>query len=296
MKLNDLYRQWFDSEFPYCYIIGEIGINHNGDLELAKSLISVAKEAGCDAVKFQKRDPEVAVPVEIRNIPRETPWGTMSYLDYKKRIEFGLEEYREIESFCRDIEIDWSASAWDIGSQHFLRNFNTSFNKVASAMITNLEFLEEVAKEKRITFVSTGMCTMSDIESAVEIFNRFDCPIVLFHTVSTYPAALEDLNLLMIRTLKNKFPDVPIGYSGHESNVFPTVHAVSLGAVAIERHITTDRTMYGTDQAASLEFRGLSKLVTEVRRIPTLMGNGEKTFSEKEKAVARKLRPINSGA
>jgi len=291
MQIADLHPSWQSGSFPYCYVIGEIGINHNGNLSVAKKLIEMAKTAGCDAVKFQKRDPEVAVPKQLRNTPRETPWGTMSYLEYKNRIEFGRREYDEISAFCKELSIEWSASAWDLGSQEFLNAYDLKFNKVASAMITDEVFLTRVANEGKITFVSTGMCTLKDIDRAVEIFQKVNCPLVLFHTVSTYPATLEDLNLLMIQTLKKRYPGIPIGYSGHEANVFPSVHAVTLGAVAIERHITLDRTMYGTDQAASLEMRGLTKLISEIRRIPVLMGSGEKSFGAKEQEVARKLRP-----
>ena len=292
MKIKDVSQLWGqDTEFSYCYVIGEIGINHNGSMDLAKKLIQMAKYAGCDAVKFQKRNPEEAVPNHLKDLPRETPWGVLSYLDYKKRIEFGKKEYDEIDEFCSEIEIEWSASAWDKTSLDFLRIYDLPFNKVASAMVTNHQFLSQVAKEKKLTFVSTGMCELSDIDEAVKIFRDASCPIVILHTISTYPALNEDLNLLIIKTLQSRYPDIPIGYSGHESSVTPSLFAAALGAVAIERHITLDRSMYGTDQSASLEYRGLSKMISEIRRIPSTMGNGLKHFTDKELIVAEKLRP-----
>jgi N-acetylneuraminate synthase len=292
MKIKDVSQIWGqNTEFSYCYVIGEIGINHNGNIDLAKKLIQMAKYAGCDAVKFQKRNPEEAVPNHLKDLPRETPWGVLSYLDYKKRIEFGKKEYDEIDEFCSEIEIEWSASAWDKTSLDFLRIYDLPFNKVASAMVTNHQFLAQVAKEKKLTFVSTGMCELSDIDKAVKIFRDARCPIVILHTISTYPALHEDLNLLIIKTLQSRYPEIPIGYSGHESSVTPSLYAAALGAVAIERHITLDRSMYGTDQSASLEYRGLSKMISEIRRIPSTMGNGLKHFTDKELIVAEKLRP-----
>ena len=292
MKINDVYQLWEQrTRLNYCYVIGEIGINHNGDLEIAKKLIEMAKHAGCDAVKFQKRNPDEAVPNHLKNLPRETPWGVLSYLEYKKKIEFGKNEYDEIDKFCSKIQIEWSASAWDITSLDFLKTYNLPFNKVASAMVTNLDFLEEVAKERKLAFVSTGMCELIDIDKAVNIFRKENCPIVILHTISTYPASHEDLNLLVIKTLQSRYPEIPVGYSGHEPSVTPSLYAVALGAVAIERHITLDRSMYGTDQSASLELRGLSKMISEIRRIPLTMGDGVKKFTIKEKTVAEKLRP-----
>jgi N-acetylneuraminate synthase len=292
MKVADAYQLWSkNSGFNYCYVIGEIGINHNGDLNLAKQLIQMAKDAGCDAVKFQKRNPDEAVPSHLKDIPRDTPWGVMSYLEYKKRIEFSKNDFNEIEKFCSELKLEWSASAWDLTSLEFLKQYDLPFNKVASAMINNHNFLDAVAKEKKLTFVSTGMCELNDIDKAVSIFNDAKCPIVLLHTISTYPASYEDLNLLMIKTLQTRFPEIPIGYSGHEPSVTPSLYAAALGAVVIERHITLDRAMYGTDQSASLEYRGLSKMISEIRRIPLTMGNGIKKYTDKEKLIAQKLRP-----
>ena len=234
------------------FIIAEIGINHNGDIELAKKLIDIAAQAGCDAVKFQKRTPEICVPEKMKTIMRDTPWGLITYFDYKKKIEFNENEYDLIESYCKQKNIAWSASAWDIESLRFLDKYNLPFNKVASALATHIEFLKEVAKRKILTYVSVGMCGYEDIDAIVEIFRSYNCPLVLMYTVSTYPAQDKDLNLKMIQTISNKY-NLPVGYSGHESSVSPSVVAASLGAVAIERHITLDRSMWGTDHSASLE-------------------------------------------
>ena len=294
MAIKDTYQNWIRNpkSLPnsYCYVIAEIGINHNGDIDLAKQLIGMAKGAGCDAVKFQKRTPEICVPIEQRDIPRETPWGVMSYFEYKKKIEFGHEEYSQIAAYCEKLQIEWSASAWDSPSQMFLRDFNLPFNKIASAMLTNIELLHLVAEEQKPTFVSTGMSTLQQIDLAVGIFESKKCPIVLMHTVSTYPTQLSDLNLRMIETLRNRYPKIPIAYSGHESSVSPSIIAVSLGAVAIERHITLDRSAFGSDQSASLEKRGLEKLVNEIRRVPQVLGDGVKVITEKEFEIAKKLR------
>jgi len=270
------------------FIIAEIGINHNGDMCIAKKLIDMAKNAGCDAVKFQKRTIDVVYSPEVLGQYRESPWGT-TQRQQKEGLEFGKAEYDEIASYCRSVGIEWFASAWDIPSQYFLRTYNLKYNKIASAMLTHLAFLEEVASEKRHTFVSTGMATYADIDEAVAIFKKYDCPMTLMHTVSTYPSQEEELNLLMIQTLKDKY-NLPVGYSGHEASVSPSVMAVMLGAVAIERHITLDRAMYGSDQSASLEKEGLDRLVGMIRKIPLVLGDGVKKFEEREQAIAQKLR------
>jgi len=269
-------------------MIAEIGINHNGDLGIAKELMAMAKRVGCDAVKFQKRTVEVVYSSEVLDQPRESPWGT-TQRDQKMGLEFGLDEYKAIDSYANEIGISWSASAWDIDSQLFLRQFDVPFNKVASSMITHREFLEVVATERKITYVSTGMCEIEDIEKAVSIFLANNCPIVLMHTTSTYPAAEGELNLSLIPYLSSRF-GLPVGYSGHEASVSPSIVAAALGAVAIERHITLDRSMYGSDQAASLEERGLRELVSVVRKIPMILGEPQKSFLESEKPVAEKLR------
>jgi N-acetylneuraminate synthase len=269
--------------------IAEIGINHNGDIELAKQLIKLSYDNGCDFVKFQKRTPEICVPIHKRDELKETPWGLITYLEYKKRIEFGRHEFLEIEKYCNEIGIQWSASAWDLKSQEFINSFNVPFNKIASAMNTNLNFIEKVAKEGKVTFISTGMSEMIEIEKCVATFNKHKCPYILMHTVSTYPANDRDLNLAVIDTLRKKFK-VPIGYSGHESSVSPSIIAATLGAVAIERHVTLDRTMWGTDQSASLEGNGIRQLSEVLNRIPVIIGDAEKKFIESEKKAASNLR------
>ena len=269
-----------------------VGINHNGDIELAKKLIDIAAQAGCDAVKFQKRTPEICIPEKMKTIMRDTPWGLMTYLDYKKKIEFNENEYDLIESYCKQKNIAWSASAWDIESLRFLDKYNLPFNKVASALATHIEFLKEVAKRRILTYVSVGMCGYEDIDAIVEIFRSYSCPLVLMHTVSTYPAQDKDLNLKMIQTISNKY-NLPVGYSGHESSVSPSVVAASLGAVAIERHITLDRSMWGTDHSASLESSGLNQLVGAIRKVPIVLGDGVKKIIEGELEAAKKMRYWN---
>jgi N-acetylneuraminate synthase len=276
-------------ETPEVYFIAEAGINHNGDLSKALQLVKMAHEAGCNAVKFQKREPLVCVPMHMRNQLRETPWGGMTYLEYKQKIEFGKNEYDAIDSYCRDLEFDWSASAWDLPSLEFLDQYDLPFNKVASALTTNLDFLYEVATRKKLTYVSVGMCTYEDIDNAVTIFKDEKCPITLMHTISNYPASETDLNIRMIQTLSEKYK-IPIGYSGHESSVTPSIVAATLGAVAIERHITLDRAMWGTDHAASLEFSGLKNLLGAIRKINTVLGDGVKQVVPGEREIAKKMR------
>jgi N-acetylneuraminate synthase len=271
------------------YFIAEAGINHNGDLDKALKLVKMAFDAGCDAVKFQKREPLVCVPVHMRDQIRETPWGEITYLEYKQKIEFGKSEYDEIDSYCRKLKLEWSASAWDLPSLEFLDQYDLPFNKVASALTTNLEFLGEVAKRKKLTYVSVGMCSYEDIDRAAAIFENEKCPIVLMHTISNYPASESDLNLKMIGTLSERY-NLPIGYSGHESSLTPSIVAATLGAKAIERHITLDRSMWGTDHAASLEFSGLSNLVGSLRKIDVVLGDGVKREIPGEKEIAKKMR------
>ena len=275
------------------FIIAEAGINHNGEIKLAKNLIDVAVTAGCDAVKFQKRTPDICVPEKMKSVMRETPWGVMTYLDYKKKIEFGELEFDIIANYCEQKNIAWSASAWDIESLKFLDKYDLTFNKVASALATHKEFLKEVAKRKILTYVSVGMCEYGDIDAIVSIFHDYNCPLVLMHTISTYPANDEDLNLKMIQTLAEKY-GLPVGYSGHESSVSPSIVAATLGAVAIERHITLDRAMWGTDHSASLEANGLNQLVGSIRKISVVLGDGVKKKIEAETEVAKKLRYWNN--
>ena len=270
------------------FIIAEIGINHNGSLDIAKKLIDMAVDTGCDAVKFQKRTIDIVYTKDVLDTPRESPWGTTTR-EQKMGLEFGVEEYKEINRYCKEKNIEWFASAWDVESQKFLRQFKCKYNKIASALLTHIPLLEEVASEKLHTFISTGMATYSDIDKAVEIFKKHNCPFTLMHTVSVYPCPEEDLNLNMIHTLKQKY-NCPVGYSGHETSPVPSIAAAAMGITALERHVTLDRTMYGSDQSASLEKRGLEILVTGVRSVEKSLGNGKKEFGEAEQKVASKLR------
>jgi len=270
-------------------IIAEIGINHNGDLSLAKKIMKLAKDSGCDFVKFQKRTPDITTPENKKEIIRDTPWGRMTYLQYKEKIEFGLKEYDEINKFSKKIGIGWFASAWDVQSLKFLKRFKSKYNKVASAMITNLNFLNEVAKQKKTTFISTGMCTHRDIQKAVKIFKKKKCKFILMHSISSYPAKEEDLNLALIPILAKRYK-CEVGYSGHESTVSPSIGACYMGAKFIERHITLDRSMWGTDQSASLSPDGLRNLVNMIRKIQLIIGNGKKRILEDEKNKSKELR------
>ena len=270
------------------FIIGEIGINHNGDVEIAKKLIRMAKECGCDAVKFQKRDIETVYSKDELDKDRESPWGT-TQREQKIGLEFEKEQYDIIDNYCNEINIDWFASAWDIKSLEFLDNYKCKYAKIASAMITHSEFLNEVAKRKVYTFISTGMSNYTIIDNAVKIFKKNDCPFELMHSVSTYPCPEEKLNLHLINKLKDKYK-CNVGYSGHENSVSPSIIAVSLGANSLERHITLDRSMYGSDQSASLEGSGLKQLVSAVRKVPIVVGKDEKQIFDIEKKVAEKLR------
>jgi N-acetylneuraminate synthase len=270
------------------FIIAEIGINHNGSLDIAKKLIDMAVETGCDAVKFQKRTIEIVYSKDVLDTPRESPWGTTTR-EQKMGLEFGVEEYREIDKYCKSKNIEWFASAWDVESQRFLRQFKCRYNKIASALLTHIPLLEEVASEKLHTFISTGMATYSDIDKAVEIFKKNNCPFTLMHTVSVYPCPEEELNLNMIHSLKERYKS-PVGYSGHETSPVPSIAAAAMGITALERHVTLDRTMYGSDQSASLEQRGLEILVSGVRSVEKSLGEGKKVFGEAEQKVASKLR------
>lgn len=271
------------------FLIAEIGINHNGSIILAKKLIDLAKKYNFNAVKFQKRQPEISTPEHQKSKIRNTPWGDITYLEYKKKIEFGFKEFKEIDNYCKKIKIDWFCSPWDVESLQFLKKFKTKYNKVASAMLTNLDLIELMAKEKKFTFISTGMSKMSDIVKAVNIFKKNKCNFVLMHCVSTYPCPEQDLNLNLILTLKEKFK-CKIGYSGHENSVSPSVAAWFLGADYIERHITLDRTMYGTDQAASLAEPGIRELTTVLSKFPIMLGDGKKILGKNEKNLIKKFK------
>ena len=275
------------------FFIAEIGINHNGDVDIAKQLINQAKAAGCDAVKFQKRTIDIVYSPELLTQKRDSPWGT-TQREQKEGLEFDEQEYDIIDAHCRQLGIDWFASAWDIPSQHFLRRYDCKYNKIASAMATHLPFLKEVASEKRPTFLSTGMCSYEDIDRAVDVFRAAECPVMLMHTVSTYPAADSDLNLSAIHALRERY-GLPVGYSGHETSVSPSIMAAMMGAMAIERHITLDRAMYGSDQAASLELPGLLNLLGSIRKIPESIGDGVKRILPAEETVAKKLRYWHEG-
>ena len=270
------------------FISAEIGINHNGDMSICKKLIDVAVDAGCDAVKFQKRDIDQVYTQEFLDSPRESPWGK-TQRDQKKGLEFGKEQYEEIDKYCKKKNIEWFASAWDLNSQEFLRQFNCNYNKVASAMIVYEDLLKKIAEEKKHTFISTGMSNLDDIEKAVEIFKSANCSFELMHTVSTYPMNDEDANLQVINTLRKNF-NCNVGYSGHEAGLAISFAAAALGISSLERHITLSRAMYGSDQAASVEPNGLRQLVGGVRKIEKAMGNGEKKIIEAEKIIAKKLR------
>ena len=274
------------------FLIAEIGINHNGSLKLAKQLIDLAKESGFNAVKFEKRNPDISTPEYQKEKLRQTPWGEISYLEYKKKIEFGKKEFDEIHRYCKKKKIIWFASAWDLDSQKFLKGYKLKYNKIASAMITNYKLLEAVSKERKLTLISTGMTIMPDIVKAIKIFKKNRCKFILMHCVSTYPCPIEKLNLNMITTLKNKFK-CEVGYSGHESEVSPSLLAYFLGARYIERHITLDRSMWGTDQSASLSETGMKNLSEILLKLPKTLGDGIKRISKEEKNLLSKFKYWN---
>ncbi len=270
------------------FIAAEIGINHNGDIRLAKRLIDAAVVAGCDAVKFQKRTVDKVYTKEYLDSPRQSPWGETQRAQ-KEGLEFGKEEYDEIDRYCHEKGIEWYASAWDIDSQLFIQQYNCKYNKVASAMLTRDDLLTEIAKEGKYTFIATGMSTLSEIDHAVEIFRKRDCPFELLHCNSTYPMPMEDANLKLIKTLGDRY-QCRVGYSGHEEGILVSMCAVAAGAASVERHITLDKTMYGSDQKASIEPYELCALVKNIRDTEKIMGTGEKVLTAKEEEVKRKLR------
>ena len=272
------------------FIIAEIGINHNGDMGICKRLIDIASNSGCDAVNFQKRDIDLTYSKEILDSPRESPWGT-TQREQKAGLEFDMVQYEEIDRYCKKKNIEWFASAWDTKSQGFLRKFNLSYNKVASAMIVHTELLQLIAEEKKHTFISTGMSTYKNIDKAVAIFEEYNCPYELMHTVSTYPMKDKDANLSMIEVLRSKYK-CNVGYSGHEVGLAISYAATALGITSLERHITLSRVMYGSDQPASIEPHGLSKLVGEVRKIELAMGDGKKKILDNEIIISKKLRAL----
>lgn len=270
------------------FIIAEIGINHNGDLDIAKQLIDVASDAGADAVKFQKRTIDLVYTKELLDSPRESPWGS-TQREQKEGLEFGVADFSEIDAYCKDKKIQWFASAWDVESQKLMRQFDCKYNKVASAMIVYEDLLKEIASEGKHTFISTGMSEVTHIDKAVNIFRDYGCPFELMHCISTYPMDDEDANLNGIKTLRDKY-NCDVGYSGHEVGLAVSYAAAALGVTSLERHITLDRAMYGSDQAASIEPNGFRQLVGAIRKIEKAMGNGELGVHPKEIGVAEKLR------
>lgn len=269
------------------YITAEIGINHNGDIDIAKKLIDAAVLSGCDAVKFQKRTPDLCVPEKQKNIMRETPWGIMSYLDYRHKIEFGKDEYTEINNYCKDKGIDWFASCWDKPSVDFIEEFSPVAHKICSAALTDDELISYIDSFGHPIILSTGMSTMEQINHAVSLIKQ--SPLMLLHATSTYPCKISELNLNMITELKEKF-DYPIGYSGHEVGIQTTVAAAVLGAVFVERHITLDRAMWGSDQSASVEPIGVMKLVRDIRACEAGLGDGIKKVYDSELPIIERLR------
>lgn len=270
------------------YIIAEIGINHNGDINIAKRLIDIASVAGCNAVKFQKRNPDVCVPEHQKNVMRDTPWGKMTYLEYKHKIEFGKEQYDEIDSYCKEKEISWSASPWDLDSLDFLNGYDIPFIKIPSAMLTNDELLIESVKTGKKIILSVGMSTEKEIDRAVSIVKKAK-EFAILHCNSTYPAPIEELNLSAIQTLKQKY-GCEVGYSGHEFRLGTSVASIYLGASIIERHITLDRTMWGTDHMSSVEPQGLIKLVKGIRELEQAFGDGVIRITDSQVPVRNKLR------
>jgi N-acetylneuraminate synthase len=276
----------------HCFVIGEIGINHNGSIDIAKKIIEGAKSAGCDAVKFQKRTPEICTPKDQWYIERDTPWGRMTYIDYRYKVEFGIDQYSEIDKYCKEIGIIWFASCWDEEAVDFIEQFNPPLYKTASASLTDHDLLVKHKNLKKPLIISTGMSTIKEIEDAIDVFGSED--LLIAHSTSSYPAKNNELNLRMINTLKEKYPGVPIGYSGHEVGLAPTWAAVSLGACFVERHITLDRAMWGTDQAASVEIGGFQRLIDNIRDIEASLGDGVKKVYDSEIPVMKKLRRVRS--
>ncbi len=273
------------------YVIAEIGINHNGDLETAKQMIDAAVHAGVDAVKFQKRTPEIATPPDQQNQMRETPWGYITYLEYRHKVEFNEEQYCEIENYCKQKGITWLGSVWDEPSVDFMEKFDTPAYKIPSASLTDVGLIRKARTTGKPVILSTGMSTMEQIRQGVEVAGEKD--LVLMHCTSTYPCEPEELNLKMVQTLRNEFPNTPVGYSGHEVGLVPSAVAVALGACMVERHLTLDRAMWGSDQAASVEPGGFERLVKYIRVSEAALGDGVKRVYDSEKSSLKKLRRVN---
>ena len=278
------------TENSLTFVIAEIGINHNGDLNSAKQLIKVAKDAGCDAVKFQKRTPEISTPKNQWNKLRETPWGEMTYIDYRHKVEFSIPDYEELDKYANNLDIVWFASCWDSQAVKDIKKFNVPIYKIASASLTDEEMISEVLKTDKSIILSTGMSSLKEINKTVEFIGNNE--LAILHTTSTYPCKPEELNLNVINTYFEDFPDNIIGYSGHETGLVTTAVAVSMGAKIIERHITLDRSMWGTDQAASIEPQGLISLIKYIRTVEKAMGDGKKIVYESEIPIKNKLRRI----
>jgi N-acetylneuraminate synthase len=284
-KINDIFK----GNLKETYMIGEIGINHNGDLKIAKTLIDALNACGWQCAKFQKRNPDVCVPEHQKQIERDTPWGKMAYIDYKYRVEFGKEEYDIIDSYCSDKSLDWSISVWDIDSLNFALNYDIPYIKIPSAHLTNNELLQESAQSNIPIIISTGMSDWKMIDNAVEIIKKRTNEFSILHCNSTYPAPINELHLNVIPVMKERY-DCIIGYSGHEFNLEPSVLAVALGAQIIERHITLDHNMWGTDQSSSLEVHAMDLLKKRIKTVSQILGGNEKFITETEKPNLKKLR------
>ena len=277
------------NEFKKVYTIAEIGINHNGEIDLAKKLIDASYVTGWSCVKFQKRTPDICVPENQKNIMRDTPWGEMRYIDYKHRIEFEQKEYELIDKYCRSKPIDWTVSVWDLPSLDFIINYDVPFIKIPSAHLNNLELIEKTAETKIPLIISTGMSSLEEVDRAYEVIKKHHSNFVIMHCNSTYPAPVSELNLNVIRTFIERY-DCTIGYSGHEYEVEPSIIAVTLGAKVIERHVTLDHTMWGTDQGSSLEIDGMDKLIRRTNIVSDVLGDGIKKLSPSEIEIKKRLR------
>jgi N-acetylneuraminate synthase len=288
IKIND---KTISKDWPV-FLVAEIGINHNGSVETAKELIDMASFCKCDAVKFQKRSPQLCVPENQKNVIKDTPWGQMTYLEYKKKLEFTRKQYKIIDSYCKEKNIIWFASPWDLPSVDFLEAFDVPCYKIPSAMLTHKKLLQKVKNTRKPIMMSTGMSTLSEIDKAVNFLSAV--PLVIMHCNSSYPTDNSELNLRVFETYKKRYPDHIIGYSGHEKGYTASLVAAVMGARVIERHITLDRTMWGSDQAASLELAGLSRLARDLRLLPLWLGNGKKRIFESEIPILKKLRTKNT--
>ncbi|HEX9511156.1 MAG TPA: N-acetylneuraminate synthase family protein [Puia sp.] len=292
MKTFRVSNQRSIGEAQPVYIIAEIGINHNGSLDIAKKLIDEAVIAGCDAVKFQKRTPELCTPKDQWHLERDTPWGRMTYINYRHMVELGFDEYTVIDEYCREKGIDWFVSCWDEVAVDFMEQFNPGVYKFASASLTDHPLIAKVRQTGRPYILSTGMSTMDEIRDAVDKFGTDN--LMIAHSTSAYPCPPQELNLRMVETLREMYPDTPVGYSGHETGLATTVAAVALGASFVERHFTLDRAMWGSDHAASVEPQGMQKLVRDIRDVELALGDGIKRVYESEMGAMKRLRRAHS--